>query len=107
HEIGLPQVAQIDEAASVGERARHGMQDPQRQPGLADAARTAQGERPGHAQQLTQLREFAFTAHEAVWFLGPMSPDLVYLVTVQPAAPPLPGHQALRTRRGICTCTAE
>jgi hypothetical protein len=76
------------------------MQNPQRQPGLSDAARTAQGKLPGHAQQLTQLREFAFTAHEAVWFLGQMSPDLGYLVTVQPASPPLPGHQELRSRRG-------
>ena len=89
---GLREVVQIDEAPAVGKRGCLGVQDPQRQPGLSDAARPAQGKRPGHAQQLAQLRELAFTAHEAVWFLGQMSPDLVYLVTVQPASP-LPGHQ--------------
>src|SRR5262249_14155998 len=87
-EIALPEITQVDETTAVSERGRLGMRDPQRQPGLSDAARPAQGKRPGHAQQFTQLREFRFAAPEAVWFLGQMSPDLVYLVTVQPASPP-------------------
>ena len=104
HQVGLPQVAQVHEADAIGERPHHGEQDPQGQPGLPDTARPAERERPGHAQQFTQLPELVFAAHEVVRFLGHLDPDLGYLTTVSPPCPAK--RPATPAPAGMCTHAA-
>ena len=68
-QVWLPQVAQFDRVDPVSEVPGHGGQQPQRQPGLADPARAAQGQRPGAVQRVTQAAELAFPPDEPVWLL--------------------------------------
>src|SRR5262249_61914014 len=104
-QFGLPHAAQVDEAAAVGERPRHGVHHVLGQPGLPDAARAAERERPRHAKQLGQLRELPFTAHEAVRFLGHLDPDLGYLTTVSPTLTSRQAASHLRRPAGhVYTC---
>ena len=69
HQLGLAQVAELDEPHPVRELAGQLGQDPKGQPRLPDAARPAQRHGAYRQRELTQLAEFALTADKAVRLL--------------------------------------
>ena len=79
HQVGLLQVSQLHPPDPGGKLARGQGQESQREPGLADAPGTAQGQRAGMAQHLAKLDELPFPANEAIRFLGQMCLDLVHV----------------------------
>jgi hypothetical protein len=85
-QVGLAQVGQLDEPCPVGELSRDRGQQPQRQPGFADASGPAQGQRPRRVHQAAQLIEFVLTADEAVRFFGQLGLNLDYLISAERGA---------------------
>jgi len=86
-QVGPTRVGQLDQERPVGElRGRRG-QDPQRQPGLPDAAGPAQGQRARLPQHPAQLGDLALAADEAVGLLGQMSVGLVHVTRPRPLRP--------------------
>jgi len=86
HLIGLPQLGQLDEPDPIRElfprggalSGDHGQQ-PEGEPGFADPAGAAQGQRAGPAQQLAQLAKLPFPADKAIRFLGQMCLDFFHV----------------------------
>ncbi len=71
HVLGLVQITELDEPGAVGEVAGHGVEQPERQPRLADAAGAAQRHRPHHVQEATQLADLGRTADETAELFRP------------------------------------
>ncbi len=103
NEIGLPQIAELDEPDTVGKLIRRPGQDTQGQdaqgqdaqgqPGLADSAGPAQRERAGLPHRTEQLGDLFLAADEAIRRPGQISQNVHYLVQLldeYPAADP--GH---------------
>ena len=67
-QVRFPQIAQLDDAHPVRELAADHAEQPQRQAGLADAARAAQGERSRPVQRQPEVAQFTFPPDEPVRF---------------------------------------
>ena len=80
HEIGLPQVTQLDKPHPVRKLIRDRGQDLQSQPGLPDTPGATQRQRARHAHELAQLVELTLTADEGILILGEIGRDLFYLI---------------------------
>ena len=89
--LGLPQVAELDEPGAVREVARDGVEQPEREPRLADAAGAAQGHRAHHAQQLTQLADLGRAADETAELFRPVAASGMGIC--------IPGYQRRRVGR--------
>src|SRR6202012_2786999 len=67
HEGSVVGIGELDEPGTVGE-VRHDLAcQPQRQPRLADAPRSAQGQRADSTEQPGKLSQIPLPPEEAVW----------------------------------------
>ncbi len=65
HQVGVPDIGQLDQPCAVREGAGEIGPDPDREAGLADAARADERDQANRAELLPQLRELAAAADEA------------------------------------------
>ena len=70
HQLRLAQPGEIHDPCAVSEGVCLFGGKLQREPGLADPARTSQREQPGTAEQAGQLGEFLFASDQARWQSG-------------------------------------
>ena len=69
HQLGLPEIGQLDKPGSVGKV----------QPGLPDAPRPAQRQGPGYRQEPPQFTDLTLAPYEAIRLFGKIAVNFVYL----------------------------